>query len=292
MHPAPLTPAPSRRDSGRCIPVVFGGPHHTRLPDEAQSPADVTFVGEAELAWSRFLAEFEAGNHRSRYGPKTPALDSAHMARSDLYHQRDDAPGALFATRGGTCRCDFCTPAVLYRGRIRKRPVEGIPHAQAPRGPAVCGGRSGPARVHGVAPLDSAAAGGVSVSGVAGLSRVLRPRGTAARDSRWRCGVPRDDELEPPAGLAPRNERVAVGAGGEGGVGSGFRACGAVCPTTQQDSNRQRRGLQRAATGATGASAGAPRPRSPASRSSLRRRSRRRTRSLPSSIALEQPAVP
>src|SRR5512142_2280192 len=51
----------------RGIPVALGGPHATLLPDEAQAHADVVFVGEAEETWPRFLCEFEAGGHASRY---------------------------------------------------------------------------------------------------------------------------------------------------------------------------------------------------------------------------------
>src|SRR5512136_512995 len=51
----------------RGVTTALGGPHVTLLPDEAQAHADVIFIGEAEQTWPRFLAEFEAGNHRARY---------------------------------------------------------------------------------------------------------------------------------------------------------------------------------------------------------------------------------
>ena len=114
------------RFRARGIPVALGGPHVTLLPDEAQSHADTIFIGEAELTWPRFLAEFEAGSHRRRYRSEPPALDAAPMARADLYHRRDHAAGVLFATRGCAYRCDFCTIAVMYRGGIRRRPVEHV----------------------------------------------------------------------------------------------------------------------------------------------------------------------
>jgi radical SAM superfamily enzyme YgiQ (UPF0313 family) len=40
-----------------------------------------------------------------------------------LFHRRDHAGGVLFATRGCSCRCDFCTLAVTYGSKQRKRPV-------------------------------------------------------------------------------------------------------------------------------------------------------------------------
>jgi radical SAM superfamily enzyme YgiQ (UPF0313 family) len=106
--------------------VALGGPHVTLLPDEAQAHADAIFVGEAEETWPRFLADVERGDHRARYVSEPPALDAAPMARHDLFHRRDHAAGVLFATRGCVHRCDFCTLAVLYRRRIRKRPVEAV----------------------------------------------------------------------------------------------------------------------------------------------------------------------
>jgi radical SAM superfamily enzyme YgiQ (UPF0313 family) len=111
----------------RGTPVVLGGPHVTLMPDEAQAHADVIFVGEAELHWPRFLAEFEAGHHRERYSClEPPALGQAPMARKDLFHRRDHTAGVLFATRGCAHRCDFCTLAVMYRRRVRHRPVEAV----------------------------------------------------------------------------------------------------------------------------------------------------------------------
>jgi len=110
----------------RGIPVAMGGPHVTLLPDEAQAHADVIFVGEAESTWPRFLADFETGNHMARYCSEPPTLDEAPMSRQELFHRRDHTAGVLFATRGCAHRCDFCTIAVMYQGRVRKRPVEAV----------------------------------------------------------------------------------------------------------------------------------------------------------------------
>jgi len=107
--------------------VVLGGPHVTLLPEEAQTHADVIFVGEAEDLWPQFLADFETGRHRRRYRSfEPPSLDQAPMARKDLFHRLDHTAGVLFATRGCAYRCDFCTVAVMYRSRLRRRPVEAV----------------------------------------------------------------------------------------------------------------------------------------------------------------------
>lgn len=111
----------------RGTPVVLGGPHVTLMPDEAQAHADVIFVGEAESHWPQFLGEFEAGRHRQRYcSTEPPSLEDAPMARKDLFHRHDHTGGVLFATRGCPHHCDFCTLAVMYQSRVRKRRVEAV----------------------------------------------------------------------------------------------------------------------------------------------------------------------
>lgn len=110
------------RSRGTC--VVLGGPHVTLLPEEAGQHADVIFVGEAEGLWEEFLHAFEAGTYASVYRQvDAPSLENLPMARKDLFHRRDHTAGVLFATRGCPNRCDFCTPAVMYRRRFRKRPI-------------------------------------------------------------------------------------------------------------------------------------------------------------------------
>ena len=107
--------------------VVLGGPHVTLMPEEAQAHADVIFVGEAEDLWPQFLAEFEAKQHGQRYSClELPVLDDAPPSQHDLLYRRDHTAGALFATRGCVHRCDFCTLAVMYKSRLRKRPVEAV----------------------------------------------------------------------------------------------------------------------------------------------------------------------
>ena len=111
----------------RGIPVVLGGPHVTLMPDEAQQYADVIFVGEAETHWFQFLRDFEKGQHKYRYSSNVPpTLENAPMARKELFHRRDYTAGRLFATRGCIYGCDFCTLAVMYQRKVRKRSVESV----------------------------------------------------------------------------------------------------------------------------------------------------------------------
>ncbi len=112
------------RFRARGIPVVMGGPHVTLLPDEAARHADVVFVGEAEGLWQQFLVAFESGQYQKVYRADViPILDHIPQARKDLFHRKDYTNGVLFASRGCPNHCDFCTLSVMYKNRLRKRPV-------------------------------------------------------------------------------------------------------------------------------------------------------------------------
>ncbi len=112
------------RFQARGARVVLGGPHVTLLPEEASQYADAIFVGEAEGLWEEFLSNFTTGNYRRVYqSASAPTLENMPMARKDLFHRRDLTNGVLFATRGCPYQCDFCTIAVMYRRKLRKRPV-------------------------------------------------------------------------------------------------------------------------------------------------------------------------
>jgi radical SAM superfamily enzyme YgiQ (UPF0313 family) len=110
------------RSRGVC--VVMGGPHVTLLPEEASRYADVIFIGEAEGLWEEFLQSFEAGSYLRVYRQTgVPSIENIPKARKDFFHRRDHANGVLFATRGCPGQCDFCAVAVMYRHKLRKRPI-------------------------------------------------------------------------------------------------------------------------------------------------------------------------
>ncbi len=114
----------ARRFRERQVCVAMGGPHVTLLPGEASQHADVIFIGEAEGIWEEFLKDFVAGNYRPVYQQDMPApLENIPMAHKPSFHRRDHTGGVLFATRGCPNQCDFCSIAVMYRHKFRKRPV-------------------------------------------------------------------------------------------------------------------------------------------------------------------------
>ena len=110
------------RSRGKCI--VMGGPHVTLVPEEASQHADVIFIGEAEGLWEAFLKSFETGSYLRLYQQtNAPSLNNVPIPRRELFHRRDHTNGVLFATRGCPNQCDFCTVSVMYRHKLRKRPI-------------------------------------------------------------------------------------------------------------------------------------------------------------------------
>jgi len=112
------------RFRARGVFVAAGGPHVTLVPEEAARHFDAIFLGEAERGWPRFLEDFERGRAERAYGPEDhQSLAGVPQAVKRLFRRRDHAGGVMFATRGCPCRCDFCTLAVTYGSRQRRRPV-------------------------------------------------------------------------------------------------------------------------------------------------------------------------
>jgi radical SAM superfamily enzyme YgiQ (UPF0313 family) len=110
------------RARGTC--VALGGPHVTLLPEEASQHADVIFIGEAEGLWEEFLKSFETRSHCKVYKQIcAPSLENIPASRKELFHRHDFTSGVLFATRGCPSRCDFCSIALMYPYKPRKRPV-------------------------------------------------------------------------------------------------------------------------------------------------------------------------
>ena len=114
----------ARKFRSRGIPVVLGGPHVTLVPEEAAEHADVIFVGEVEGLWQQFLIAFERGQFKRIYqSASVPTLEHVPQARKELFHRKDHTNGVLFASRGCPNQCDFCTISVMYKNRLRKRPI-------------------------------------------------------------------------------------------------------------------------------------------------------------------------
>ncbi|MDR0530566.1 MAG: B12-binding domain-containing radical SAM protein [Oscillospiraceae bacterium] len=107
--------------------VIMGGPHVSLLPDEAEQYADSIFVGEAERTLPQFFLDFAHGQPKKRYSDPVPVdLRHAPQLLTEHFHRADHTAGTLFATRGCPHNCEFCAIACMYRGGLRRRPVEAV----------------------------------------------------------------------------------------------------------------------------------------------------------------------
>lgn len=97
------------------------------MPEEAAGYFDTIFIGEAESLWPQFLQDFKHGQTQPVYrSDHIHSLEHAPQAVKRLFHRRDFTNGVLFATRGCPNHCDFCSLAVMYKNKLRKRPVEAV----------------------------------------------------------------------------------------------------------------------------------------------------------------------
>lgn len=102
--------------------VILGGLHVTSLPDEAAPHADHLFLGPAEEAFPRFLADLKAGRAAPRYSSRTRTLESLPPIRRDLIHRELYlVPNSIVVSRGCPHHCDFCYKDAFYS------PVDGSP---------------------------------------------------------------------------------------------------------------------------------------------------------------------
>lgn len=112
----------------RGVKVVLGGIHATAVPDEAQRHADSVVVGEAELVWSRLLADAAAGRLEARYrSDGFSDLRGLPIPRRDLVREDSYVSVNLVqTTRGCTNRCSFCSIHAIAGRKYRARPVDEV----------------------------------------------------------------------------------------------------------------------------------------------------------------------
>src|SRR6516225_779375 len=104
----------------RGVFVVLGGPLVTSGEDYLGGIADVTFIGEAEETWPRFLAEWQDGRHQIRYeqSEKTD-LSRVPVPRYELLKMRRYAFGTVQFSRGCPFTCEFCD-IIVHFGRCAR----------------------------------------------------------------------------------------------------------------------------------------------------------------------------
>lgn len=119
----------------RGVFVVIGGPWVSVVEEWFADLVDVTFVGEAEETWPRFLEEWARGEHQSRYeqAEKTD-MTKVPLPRYDLVKFRDYAMGCVQTSRGCPFQCEFCDIIVIFGRRPRiKTPEQVVAEIEAQR---------------------------------------------------------------------------------------------------------------------------------------------------------------
>jgi radical SAM superfamily enzyme YgiQ (UPF0313 family) len=102
--------------------VVVGGPFATLSPELLRGRAHVTFVGEAEETWPRFLRDFEKGSWEPEYRTtRLPDLARSPMPRFDLMQLDSYHLTAIQFARGCPFRCEFCDIIVMYGRQPRTK---------------------------------------------------------------------------------------------------------------------------------------------------------------------------
>jgi len=109
--------------------VALGGLHVTSLPEEAARHADTIFLGPAEEAWPRFLADFRAGHPGKVYRSRVRTLENLPPARRDLIRRHLYlVPNSIVVSRGCPHACGFCYKDGFFQGgkSFYTRTVDGV----------------------------------------------------------------------------------------------------------------------------------------------------------------------
>lgn len=109
-----------------CFTVV-GGPWITVQEDYFGDLVDVSFIGEAEESWPKFLEEWQRGAHAVRYEQREKSdMTKVPVPRFDLLKNNLYAFGSLQFSRGCPFQCEFCDIIVTFGRRPRLKTVEQV----------------------------------------------------------------------------------------------------------------------------------------------------------------------
>src|SRR5579883_2845681 len=109
-----------------CFTVV-GGPWVTAQEDYFGALADVIVVGEAELSWPKFLADWSRKEHACRYEQADRTdMTKVPVPRHDLMKMRRYALGIVQFSRGCPFTCEFCDIIVTFGRKPRIKTTEQI----------------------------------------------------------------------------------------------------------------------------------------------------------------------
>jgi len=113
----------------RGVPVAIGGPGVSSQPKLYHDDFDFLFIGEGELIWPRFLADWKKGNPRriySQFGGVDLALTPNPRWDSIAGQLRYYYLGAVQTSRGCPFDCEFCDVGLLFGKRYRTKPIDKV----------------------------------------------------------------------------------------------------------------------------------------------------------------------
>jgi len=111
------------------IPVAIGGPGVSSAPEKYRDDFDILFIGEAELTWPQFIADWKAGNYQKEYRQVLrPDFSISPIPKWDgiADHIADYYAGAVQTTRGCPFDCEFCDVIYLLGRRPRHKPIDQV----------------------------------------------------------------------------------------------------------------------------------------------------------------------
>jgi len=113
------------RDRG-CFTVV-GGPMATVEPERLEDLADVLFVGEADITFPQFLADWEQGKYKRRYDqPEKTDLSTLPLPKIGLLKNSRYMFGSMQISRGCPFTCEFCDIIVTFGRKPRLKSSEQV----------------------------------------------------------------------------------------------------------------------------------------------------------------------
>lgn len=110
----------------RRIPVAVGGSGVSAAPEHYRGFFDILFLGEAELTWPQFLADWKTGSYRKQYrqvGNIDLALSPPPRWDSIADQMKNYLIGQVQTSRGCPFDCEFCDVGYLFGHRFRHKPI-------------------------------------------------------------------------------------------------------------------------------------------------------------------------
>lgn len=114
----------------RGLPVAIGGPGVTAAPETCRHDFDILFMGEAELTWPQFIADFKAGRFVTEYRESgLPDLSQSPAPRWDSIASVMKASyvtAGIQVTRGCPYDCEFCGVWQIFGRKMRTKDLDQV----------------------------------------------------------------------------------------------------------------------------------------------------------------------